>query len=439
MDDLEIQITLIYKVPENNLTFNGLLRGLERDRDEIMRAVLRSILCALEERAVRSLPLGRFVRNGHQPKARKFMTSFGEVRHRMAQVRDERTGTVFCPLAKRLRIVPYRQYQGESLEAAVGQAIHLSYRLGAKETRRLRGHGPSKSTLWRRLQELAEAKGAWPPLKHRPFRFLMVDGTKVRLQKRGHSLEAAEMRWAWAAEEVRKPFELVGFWVGDDWRTIRQDLSRRLDYGRLRMLFSDGGPGIEDNLLTTRMDPQRCVWHGQRDFRYLLYADRVKGLKQEPFLELLGQNPLFHLRQADLEALQPADEPLVRKLAGTIRRCFRRLLAALPADKYPKTRTYLDNFSRQALTFFDYWLDKREWVPMTTNIAESGFSRAVNRIKRVGRRWSEPGLLNWLKIALRKILQPALWNVLWTQYLRLHHRLILTSLRIQYRWVNAIT
>lgn len=40
MDDLEIKIAITYKVPERGLTLTGLLRGLERDRDEIMRAVL---------------------------------------------------------------------------------------------------------------------------------------------------------------------------------------------------------------------------------------------------------------------------------------------------------------------------------------------------------------------------------------------------------------
>jgi hypothetical protein len=439
MDDLEIKIAITYKVPENNLTLNGLLRGLEQNRDEIMRAILGRILEALEEKAKNDYPPGRYVLNGHQSTARNLVTSFGRIRHRMAQVLDRTTGAVVFPLVERLEIEPYRQYQRETLEAPVGQAIHLSYRLAMKETRRLRGHGPSKSTLWRRLQEVAESQGGWPPLKHRPFAFLMVDGTKVRRQSRGTSLEPAEMRWAWASEGVGKPFELVGFWVGDSWETIRLDLSRRLNYGRLRMLFSDGGSGIEDNLRSARMECQRCTWHGHHDFRFLLYADEVKGPAQREFLELLNRNPLFHLRQAELETLKPEDEPLVRKLARTIRSGFGELLAALPESRYPKTRTYLLNFSRQALVFFDYWLDHQRWIPFTTNIAESAFSRVVNRIKRIGRRWSEAGLLNWLTIAMRKIFHPALWTSLWRQYLRLHRSLHLTSLISEYRWIYAIT
>lgn len=438
MDDLEIKIALTYRVPKNNLTLNGLLRGLERDRDEIMRNLLVTLFQALEEKAKEEYSRSGCVRDGHQSNRRVFRTSFGEIRYRLAQMRN-RNGAIFCPLATKLKVEPYRQYPGATLEAAVGQAIHLSYRLGARETERILGHGPSKSTLWRRLQNLAETEGAWPPMKHRPFKFLMVDGTKVRFQAGGYSLGTSELRWAWAAERVGQPFELIGFWVGKDWSAIRRDLDGRLNYRRLRMLFSDGGSGIEESLRSATMDYQRCLVHGKRDFRFLLYADHVKGKKQESFLQLLDQNPLFHLRQADLEALRPEDEPLVRRLVRTIRRGFRELVAALPEDKYPKTRTYLENFSHQALAFFDYWLDHQLWIPLTTNIAESGFSRVVNRIKRVGRRWSERGLINWLRIAFRKIFQPDQWTSLWRRYLRLHRRLHLVSLRLHYRWINAIT
>lgn len=437
MDDLAIKIAITYKVPKRGLTLNGLLRGLERDRDSIMRAVLGTILSALEEDSLKALPEG-WIRNGHQSRPRTFKTSFGVVRHRMAQVRD-RKGAIRHPLERRLRIVPYRQYQGQELEAAVGQAIHLSYRVAARETLRLKGAGPSKSTLWRRLQDLAETAGAWPPLKDRPFRFLMVDGTKVRLQEGGFSLGKAEMRWAMAAEEISKPFELIGFWVNKDWAAIRRDLDLRLNYRRLRVLFSDGGPGIEEAFLAPGMELQRCILHGQRDFSFLLYADGIKGQAQKRFRDLLGQNPLFRLRQASLETLEPSDEPLVRKLARSIRRGFSELLAALPSEKYPKTRTYVRNFAAQALVFFDYWLDHRRWLPLTTNTIESAFSRAVNRIKRIGRRWSEDGLLNWLMLAFRKIFQPKLWESLWAQYLGRHHRLRLVSLCVEHEWTYAIT
>jgi hypothetical protein len=210
MDDLEITIVLRYSVPEKGLTFNGLLRGLERDKDVLMRNIIQVILKAVEEKTIEEYRIGepgRYLRNGRQPNARKLLTSFGEVRYRLAQVYDREKGTVFCPLTRRLGIIPYRQYQRESLEVAMGQAIHLSYRLGASGTRRIRGQEPSKSTLYRWMQELAEDYGEWPSLKHRLFRFLMVDGTKVEMQGGGgYSLGKGEMRWALASEGAGRPF-----------------------------------------------------------------------------------------------------------------------------------------------------------------------------------------------------------------------------------------
>jgi len=40
---------------------------------------------------------------------------------------------------------------------------------------------------------------------------------------------------------------------------------------------------------------------------------------------------------------------------------------------------------------------------MTTNAIESALSRIVSRVKHVGRRWSDEGLINWMMIAFRKI------------------------------------
>jgi len=59
----------------------------------------------------------------------------------------------------------------------------------------------------------------------------------------------------------------------------------------------------------------------------------------------------------------------------------------------------------------------------------------VNRIKGIGRRWSEQGLTNWLAIAMRKIFVPSLWDKLWTDYLRINKQLMLSSLKVEYVWI----
>jgi len=439
MDKLKIKVTFSYKIPEKGLTINEILRGLQEDQNTLMRNIVKSILAALEKKTIKeyiSSHPDRYYRHGQQPRRRKFITSFGPIHYRLAQLYDRRTGSVFPPLVQKLSILPYKQYQREALEAAVGQVIHLSYRLGEKEVRRIKGCAPGKSTLHRCIKELAEDYGQWPCLKHRAFKFLMVDGTKVNRQgPRGQPLEKAEMRWALASEGVKRRFEPVGFWVAKDWKLIRKDLEKRLDYNKLEVLFSDGGPGIEENLLSYGMRHQRCVWHGKRDFSILLYQDGAKKQEQEPFHQLIKDIMLFSLNKKMLEEVLPPDKELVVELAEEIKRGFEKLIKALDPGKYPKARTYIQNFSKNVFLVFEYWLEGKGWIPLTTNAIESAFSRIANRVKHVGKRWSDEGLINWLMIAFRKIYKPALWDELWKKYLQIHKPLRFSKLRVSYAWI----
>jgi hypothetical protein len=264
----------------------------------------------------------------------------------------------------------------------------------------------------------------------------MVDGTKVKRQgPRGAPLEKADMRWALASEGVNRRFEPVGFWVAKDWGFIRKELEERVAYEKLEVLFSDGGPGIEENLLSEGMRPQRCVWHGKRDFPILLYQDGAKKEEQEPFHKLVKEILLFSLTKELLEEVLPPEKELIVALVEEIKRGFDRLIKALDPEKYPKARTYIENFSRNVLLVFDYWLEGKGWIPLTTNVIESAFSRIVNRVKHIGRRWSDEGLINWLMIAFRKIYKPALWTELWEKYLKIHKQLRFSRLRDSYAWI----
>jgi hypothetical protein len=243
------------------------------------------------------------------------------------------------------------------------------------------------------------------------------------------------MRWALASENVGRQFEPVGFWIAKDWTAIRKDLEKRLDYGKLEVLLSDGGPGIEENLLSEGMRQQRCIFHGKKDFPVLLYQDGLKKPEQQPFHGLLNEILLFSLTKELLEEVLPPEKELVVELVEEIKRGFKKLIDALDPEKYPKARAYMMNFYQNALVAFDFWLEGKGWIPLTTNAIESAFSRIVNRVKRIGRRWSERGLMNWLMIALRKIYKPELWDELWEEYLKIHKQLKLSEVKVTYAWI----
>lgn len=80
MRELEIHLVLRFRVPEDGLTVNGILLGLQERTPVIFTTLVHSIFKALEERTVQRLVQqhpGRFVLNGRQPNARKLITHFG--------------------------------------------------------------------------------------------------------------------------------------------------------------------------------------------------------------------------------------------------------------------------------------------------------------------------------------------------------------------------
>jgi len=84
-------------------------------------------------------------------------------------------------------------------------------------------------------------------------------------------------------------------------------------------------------------------------------------------------------------------------------------------------------------------LGKGEVIPLNTNAIESAFSQVCNRIKKVGKRWSENGLLNWLKMTFYKIFRPELWSNIWSEDKAQLSKIQLVSIQASYTWGEAIT
>jgi hypothetical protein len=437
-----MDLRLVFKIPDSGLRINGLIRGLKESSSEIHETILTTLMKALEKRAMERLlqkDPERYGRNGHQSKSRHLKCSLGTISYRFAQVVDRRKGRSFTPLAEALSIPAYEHYLEDALEPPIGLSIHVSFRRATSEIERIQGQCMSHTTVHSRLQKFAHEHNPFGDLKGIPFEFLLVDGTKVHLQgPSGKDLGKVEMRWALASLGSESRFEPVGFWIDTDWAQIRKDLQRRLNYKKLKILFSDGGPGIQENLLRKGMDHQRCLWHGKREFPYLLYADGAKKVKQAPFLDQLQSIPIMNLSKSQMERLRPEDRPLVEQISKQTQQGFQALLEALSPEKYPRARAYIENLIQPVTTFLSWWLKKGEIIPLNTNAIESAFSHVCNRIKRVGRRWSEKGLLNWLQVVFYKIFRPDLWNLQW-QGKKRFPKIKLISVQAACYWSSAIT
>jgi hypothetical protein len=307
LGEITMDLRLVFTIPSAKLTINGLVLGLKEAAPEILETIMTTLLEAIEEQAVsRQIEKDpqRYRKNGHQSKPRKFSCSMCDFSYRFAQLKDGKTGCSLTPLVKALAIPEQVRFLDEALEPGIGLCVHVSYRRAAKEVERIGGQTMSHSTIHRRLQEFAGSHAPFGDLKERAFVWLLVDGTQVHLQgKKGKDLGQAQMRWALASQGEGKPFEPVGFWIDTSWKRIRKDLSKRLDYARLRVLFSDGEAGIEENLLSRRMRHQRCMWHGKHDFPYILYTEGLKKPDQKPFVDQLKAIAAMSMSKTQLENL----------------------------------------------------------------------------------------------------------------------------------------
>jgi len=442
LGEITMEVRLVFEIPESGLTINGLIGGLKEGVSQIHGAILGNLMKALEERLINGIIQNdpqRYRRNGSQSKPRYLKSSLGSIAYRFAQLKDQQSGRSLMPLVEALAIPAYDHYLEEALEPGIGLTVHVSYRRATSEVERLGGQSMSHTTVHSRLQKFAQSHDPFGPMKEKAFRFLVVDGTKVHLQgPLGRDLGVVEMRWAMASLGSLSRFEPVGFWIDTEWAKIRKELEGRLAYEKLEVLFSDGGFGIADHLLHPAMKQQRCQWHGKREFPYLLYADGFKKAEQQRLVDKLKAVPVMNLTQKDIEKLRPEDRPLVEQLVEKTQQGFKQLLQALDPQRYPRTRTYIENLMEPITTFLKHWLENGEVMPLTTNAIESAFSQVNNRIKRVGKRWSEAGLLNWLKVTFYKIFKPELWTTLWNSE-RDIPKIKLMSLQISWRWSDAIT
>jgi hypothetical protein len=265
----------------------------------------------------------------------------------------------------------------------------------------------------------------------------MADGTKVHLQEsRGKDIGQKELRWAFASTGIGQPFDIAGIWVEKSWKYIAHDLKQRLDYDKMQILISDGGPGMEA-LMTEGMRQQGCVFHGKRDFPFILYQDGLKKEEQKPFKELFQSIPMMTISsKRRLEKIKPEDRTDVLKICERTKQDFNDLIQTLNQKHYPKACAYLKNLSNTVSLFLDWWLEKGEWIPFTSNLIENRFSQVKNRIKRIGRRWSDDGLVKWLLVVVKKLFLSDDWDFLWNQFLNLNQPITLTYLKVSYDSVS---
>lgn len=415
---LELTLELDIKITDGPLNINGIIKAVHQYQNELGRTMVAEILGAIDSAACNQAEERfphRYRNKGYSH--RQFRSPMGKIPVFFKKYTDLWTGKTVSLGKNALEVPAYKRWLPWCLTPAAGLLAKVSFARSSAEAMRLQGEAPSKSTLHRRLEDLVGTGSFEPYLRTRHFRYLMVDGTGARFQSRqdteGATFYEGEIRFAFAAVKENSPFELVGMWVNKEWSACAQELYSRMNTEWLEVLICDGGPGIEDAFMRTGMRTQRCQWHGKRDLSFILYGDGAKKAQQQEILDAFDAIPLTGWRKEDIEALRNEDTETLNDLRQKTLHSFCDLHFFLQSKGYHKAAVYIRNLAKPFVTFIDQFLETGKLIHTTSNIIEGKISLFKNRIKAIGKRWSEPGLLRWLAIAVKKLLPEYDWNMLW--------------------------
>jgi len=430
---LTVNISITFEIPFGKISLARIEEAVRRSLKESGRLMMKAFLEALQERfslLLRVLHPERFVKNGRHGRLRTFKTCFGKVQVANYQILDKGSGKNFRLLPMVVDFQPGKQFSPGALRLATRLSVLTSFRKAAEENRNEMEitEAPSHSTVHRKFREIFENQKF--PIERKDIRYIMADTMKVRLQSgSGRDTGWAEVRVVLGAKEEEGPWNPIGLFVNRRWEEVREELEKVIDYEGLEVLISDGEPGIEA-LLGEGMRHQRCIWHGWRDFSFVLYQDGFRGFENRELVALLREIPLFRLRSKD----RPELREKVKKILIESRRLWEELLEVFDKEVYPRAHSYLRRLGENLFTFLEYFLEKGEWVPNVSNMAENVIGRIKLRVRRIGKRWSEKGLMALFQAMARRIFEIESWSAFEERLFGAGIRPKLVALELNYHW-----
>ncbi len=370
------------------------------------------MLESLQERAVSELAVahpGRFRDKGTVN--RQWRLPFGVVNFGLRKVRDGETGKVFQPLRMAMEIPDRVRWCEDTLVPGYHLSTIQSFR---KSARALRSgspdhQGPDHRTLHRRFQDFAGRLDPVPDLTHRrgpkPSAHQQADGTKLKLQNRGHDAGQADLRIVVGSRTPHGKMEVLDFAVGDSWDQIAERVRATFSTPP-KVLVTDGEEEIPAALCGSETVHQRCLVHGRRNLAYALYQDGIKGKRQIPIKQAFGGIPALQLCQEELRKLAKDDGEAILDLIDASRTAVDRILEKLPEDRYPATRSYILNLIHDGLSYLRHLIDHGSEILLSTNRTENVIGQLSIRLKKIGKRWSAKGATGMVGACLTYALHP---------------------------------
>jgi len=401
------------------IEFSELCFEVQRLRQEVGALLIQALLRKLEEYSTEN-EIELMGARRHDYRRRVFDTCLGKLNLKMLRVKP--TGGKLRYALKNHILFTRSRYTSDSLKSAISLLPHLSYRRSCTESKSLVGAGPTKSTLHRRLKEMEASLDKHPNNKAEGYKYLFIDGTGVRLQdivwvgtERTRTFESGELRMVYASKGLKEPAKVIGRWLSNtSWDEIAEETYKRINAKDIVQLTTDGEDGIEAAFMRPWMRFQRCATHAWRSIKQVLYLDGLPKVERSNIQSQFYSIPVFHYASKEtLETLRPEDRDSVAKQLNKSENDLMELKTMMDGKGYKKTSAYIENLSEPLLSFMRSWMKTGIANPTTNNIPENRFSLFKNRIRSIGKRWSETGILRIMDLIINKIIPSYDWEIFW--------------------------
>lgn len=351
---------------------------------ELNREIISHLIHAMQDKAVedkcgKPYERAEYMRRGYKP--RTVNTDIGPIDIKVSRISRRGSRHMEYPIEELLEIPPRKQILNDVSIKGITQITNLSYRKSVKSMKQLSGIDMSRSTLWRRVQEL----GLKPEKPDLPIEVILVDDTEV---KGINSINYPSI--ILGKNNRHNKYFLLDFAVNEDWHTLAKRLERRIDISN-SYVVCDSERQIDLAFKGKVKGIQLCHFHAIKYLNYALWKENCpKNFRKKCRRKL--EEILCTLQNSVKKFDGDRDSERLKNRIGKTFEQIYELCLRLRAREFHSSADYLDSHKEQLVTFAYAKLEGVD-VPYTNNKEEREMRENAYRTKRIGARWSDKGLL----------------------------------------------
>ncbi|KXA89949.1 hypothetical protein AKJ57_04625, partial [candidate division MSBL1 archaeon SCGC-AAA259A05] len=330
------------------------VKGLER---EIAEQVIYSVENELiEEMCGEEYERTRYQRLDSKPRTLK--TSVGTLELDLKKVKDKETGEVFSPVERELNMPKGKTVLEDVSLESIEQVPKLSYRKAVKTVKELSGSDLSKSTLWRRVQELdlsAEPRS--------DVDIVMVDDTKVHKQGE-ESFNFLDLALGYNTEKEKYSLLFAG--VNEEWSDIRKEIGKEVDLANAYVVC-DSDREINEAFGDAK-GIQICHFHAVKYVDYCLWReDAPKNFRKK--MRRILKSRLSTLQNSVKKFWRDEDTERLKDRIGWFREELDKWVERAEGRDFTMAANYVRE-NREKLLTFAIAAIQGDYVPYTNNKEE---------------------------------------------------------------------